>query len=93
MATTVRIRDEDKATLDALQAKMTLAGGKRLPLEEVLHRIVEFAEDHEDELVLDDTPPALTKKQIAAFHKGIGASGAPPLREEDMDDFLYGLET
>lgn len=91
MATTVRVRDEDKAVLDALQARYLLATGKRISLDELLHRIVELAEAHEDEIILDDVAPKLTEEEIAAFHGGIGDSGVVT-SEEDIDGILYGGE-
>jgi hypothetical protein len=65
MTTTVRIREDDRNTLQALQAKLTLAQGSRLPLEEVLHRALKVAEAHEAELM--DAAPALTEEDIAYY--------------------------
>lgn len=89
MSTTVRIRDEDKRVLDRLQARITLETGEKLPLEEVLHRVVSVAEAHAPELTIDDTPPDLSeerKEEIASMgvHTGVRT------REEDIDDILYG---
>lgn len=91
MPTTVRIRDDDKAALDALQARYTLAMRERISLEDLLSRIVELAEEHEDELILDDTPHKLTPAEMKAFHRGIGHSGTST-SEEDIDEILYGGE-
>lgn len=91
MATTVRLRDEDKALLNTLQARYTLATGKRIALEELLSRILELAEQHEDELILKDDPPKLTPEEIAAFHSGISDWGVET-REEDIDRIIYDEE-
>lgn len=89
MATTVRVRDEDKTALDALQAKMTLATGKRVPLDEVVSRLVELAEAHEDELLLVDEAPPLTPTEIRAFLAGTSDWGSAT-NEDDIDRVLYG---
>lgn len=89
MPTTVRVRDEDKAALDALQARYTLATGDRISLEELVGRIVALAEEHEDELVLDDEAPALSPEEIEAFHAGISDWGVET-SEEMIDEILYG---
>lgn len=89
MSTTVRIREEDKQVLDRLQARITLETGQRPSLEEVLHRVVELAEGHEGELILEDEPPELTeeeKEQILSISYSLGRV----TREEDIDEILYG---
>lgn len=88
MATTVRLRDEDKATLNALQARYTLATGDRISLEELLSRVLELAEAYEDELILRDDPPQLGTEEIAAFHSGTSDWGVET-REEDIDRIIY----
>lgn len=89
MSTTVRIREEDKQVLDRLQARITLETGERPSLEEVLHRVVELAEEQEDELLSDDEPPRLTEEEKqhvldTTFDLGYAT------REEDIDETLYG---
>lgn len=92
MATTVRVRDEDKAILNTLQARYTLATGQRIALEELLSRILELAEQHEDELILRDEAPKLTPHEIAAFHAGTSSWGGET-REEDIDRIVYDDES
>ncbi|HUR68007.1 MAG TPA: hypothetical protein VM370_02090 [Candidatus Thermoplasmatota archaeon] len=89
MATTVRIQDEDKAILDALQARYLLATGQRISLDDLLHRVVELAQEHEDEIVLDDEAPTLTQKEIKAFLAGASDWGVTT-SEDEIDDILYG---
>lgn len=89
MATTVRVQDEDKAILDALQARYLLSTGERIALDELVHRIVELAEAHEDEIILDDKPPRLSAKEVAAFIGG-ASDWRVKTSEDDIDRILYG---
>ena len=86
--TTVRVRDEDKAVLDALQARYLLATGDRISLDELIHRLVELAEAHEDEIILDDVAPKLTREERVSFHAGI--DWGVETTEDDIDKILYG---
>lgn len=89
MSTTVRIREEDKRVLDELQARITLETGRRPSLEQVLHRVVELAEAHESELVIDDEPAPFSeerKQEVLEARHDLGF----PTREEDIDEELYG---
>jgi hypothetical protein len=85
---TVRVRDEDKAFFASLKAKLESATGQHITLQEVFHRVMALAEEHENDLLPKDSPPKLTPEQIEAFHHGIGSSGGP-FREEDVDRILY----
>lgn len=90
MSTTVRVRREDKAALDRLQAKITLREGERVPLEEVLHRLVELGKRREDEIV-GDRGPQLTeeeKQRILDLPTDFGIRTS----EATIDEELYGLE-
>lgn len=89
MSTTVRIREEDKQRLDRLQAKITLETGEKPSLEEVLHRLVELAEVHEDELTLDEDGPQLSEERKQEI-LSMGQPTGNRTREEDIDDVLYG---
>ncbi|MHB8585417.1 MAG: hypothetical protein ACYDDF_06220 [Thermoplasmatota archaeon] len=91
MGTTVRVRDDDKALIVALQTRLRLASGKRVPLEDLVHRIVEFAASHEDEWLVPDEAPKLSEAQFRAFFRGASRS-AVPTTEEDIDEILYGVE-
>jgi hypothetical protein len=89
MATTVRVQDEDKGVLDTLQARYLLATGQRISLDELLHRVIELAEEHEDEIILEDVPPRLTRREVEAFIDRVGDSGVTT-HERDIDRILYG---
>lgn len=89
MATTVRIQDEDKAVLDALQARYLLATGDRISLDDLLHRLVELAEEHADAIILEDEAPRLTPEEIKIFRKGSSDWGVVT-HEDEIDQTLYG---
>lgn len=52
-------------------------------------RILELAEEHEDELILKDEPPRLTPEQVKAFFSGTSDWGEASTTEEDIDRILY----
>lgn len=91
MSTTVRIREADKEVLDELQARIRLETGERVPLEEVLHRVLDVAREHEDELTGRYPPPDLTEEQKEKI-RDIPTDFGEVTREEDIDEILYGGE-
>ena len=91
MATTVRVRDEDKALLDSLQARFTLGTGSRIALDEVLHRVLAFADEHQDEIIMTDAGPALPPGQVKAFFHG-SSRWENETRDDDVDRVLYGSD-
>ncbi|MHB8584873.1 MAG: hypothetical protein ACYDDF_03435 [Thermoplasmatota archaeon] len=88
MATTVRLQDEDKRFLDELQAKILLRTGQRISLDDLLHRLVAVAEEHEDEVIVENESPRLTEAEIRAALKPIDFG--VETSEEDIDRILYG---
>lgn len=58
------MREEDKARLDRLQAKLALARDRRLSLDEVLHHVLTVAERHEEDLLKEDRGPRLSEDRI-----------------------------
>lgn len=87
MSTTVRIREADKRTLDELQAKLTLATGQRVPLEEVLHRVLAVAREEEERIL--GAPRRLTEARKREIQ---GLAGVITLErdERSIDEILYG---
>ncbi|MBW3583661.1 MAG: hypothetical protein KY455_11235 [Euryarchaeota archaeon] len=91
LSTTVRIRPEDKARLDRLQARYLLKTGKRLALDAVLHRMIEVASRHEDEVILSDPGRPLTvaeKRRILSLPYDFGVETTP----QTIDEELYGTD-
>lgn len=86
MATTVRVDDETKASLEQLRAELTLATGRRLSIEETLHLLTKRAKERKDALLpeLEDRPPRLTDAEwdrLLAKAEPWGGTVAP----EDID--------
>lgn len=67
MGSTVRIRDDTREELHALQARIGLAERARVPLEEVLDRAIRFASAHEREFLDADEPPRLCEEDVAFY--------------------------
>lgn len=91
MSTTVRIRPEDKARLDRLQAQIVLKTGRRLALDAILHRAIQIAAKHEEEMLLDDRPVRLTaaeKRKILELPWDFGDTYG----HETIDDEIYGRD-
>lgn len=89
MSTTVRIRSEDKARLDRLQAQYLLKHGRRVPLDVVLKRMLEVAARHEDEVLAGEGGPSLTqaqKRKVLALPRDSGIATS----SHTIDDELYG---
>lgn len=91
MATAVKMDEETKSELEALQAEIKLKTGKNVTQQEVLARLVESAVESRTEFVdsFRDAPDALSEDELTAFNEGMIASGVET-DEEDIDDILYG---
>ena len=89
MSTTVRIRPEDKARLDRLQAKYQLKRGKRVALDVLLGRMLEVAARHEDEVLEAYGAPPLTEEQKRRLFS-IAIDTGRETAEETIDEELYG---
>lgn len=91
MATSVKMDDETKASLERLQAEIRLQTGVRATQQEVLARLVERAIESKEELI-----DSFRRKRVPvsdgdreAFHEGTVSSGVETT-EADVDDVLYG---
>ncbi len=89
MAPRVQIGDETEQALHRLQAKIELATGQRPSMQQLLARIIELAEAHEDELVQEDTVPQLSEERKQEI-LSMGEATGDVTSEEDIDDILYG---
>jgi len=84
MASSVKLRDADKARLDRLQAQITAATGRRVSQEELLGRLVGLGESHRTRLTAapGDGSAGLERLMALPVKTGIvtGAAGAarPP---------------
>ncbi len=91
MTTSVKMSEEGKCTLDALQAKILLATGKKLSQQELLDMLVKLSAQREEELVkliagikLPLHPEELEKLMKLPTDWGVKT------KEEEIDEILYG---
>lgn len=91
MATAVRMDEETKSKLEALQAEIKLKTGKNVTQQEVLEHLVQSAVESRAEFVdsFRDSATTLTEEEIAQFNEGMISSGVET-DEEDIDEVLYG---
>lgn len=91
MATAVKMDEETKSRLEALQAEITLKTGKKVTQQEILARLVKSADESRTEFVdsFREGATELTDEEIAQFNEGMIASGVET-DEEDIDEILYG---
>ena len=91
MATAVKMDEEAKSKLEALQAKIKLETGTKVTQQEILSQLVESATASESEFIDSFREPkmTLTDAEIDQFNEGTISSGVETA-EEDIDDILYG---
>ena len=91
MATAVKMDEETKSRLEALQAEIKLKTGTKVTQQELLARLVESAVESRSEFIdsFREGSSALTDDEIARFNQGRISSGVET-DEDDIDDILYG---
>jgi hypothetical protein len=87
----VRIREEDKAHLDQLRAALTEALGAKPTQQDAVGHLIAFALRHRDLFVSEAAWKPMTKKQFAAWARGVvDDEGWEPVPPERIDDVVYG---
>lgn len=91
MATAVKMGEETKSQLEALQAEIKLRTGKKVTQQEILARLVQSAVESRVEFIdsFRDGPATLTDGEIERFNQGTISSGVET-DEDDIDEILYG---
>ena len=91
MATAVKMDEETKSRLEALQAEIKLKTGQKVTQQELLASLVESAVESRSEFIdsFREGSTALTDEEIARFNQGRISSGVET-DEDDIDDILYG---
>lgn len=87
-STPIRIRDEDKARLEALQHELSRISGTKPSQQEVLGRAVEFATQHKAEFLREaawEPPAPHVAKRWLTQAEDLGA-----WTTSDIDDLVYG---
>lgn len=87
----MRLKKRTKQLLDKLQTKLVLAGGRKLTHQIILEAIVDFACEHEEELLqrLAGIQLPLPRDEVEALMK-LPMDWGVETREEDIDRHLYG---
>lgn len=91
MATAVKMDEETKSELEALQAEIKLETGTKVTQQELLARLVESAVESRSEFIdsFRDEPVPLSEEEIEQFNRGMISSGVAT-DEDDIDEILYG---
>lgn len=91
MATAVKMDEETKSKLEALQAEITLKTGRKVTQQAILERLVESAYASKAELIdsFRDGSTALSADEVEQFFDATFQSGIET-DEDDIDDILYG---
>ncbi len=91
MATAVRMDEETKAKLEALQAEIKLKTGEKVTQQEILKRLVNTAVESRAAFIdsFRDGSVPLTDEELERFNKGMISSGVET-DEADIDRILYG---
>ena len=90
MGSSIKVSEDAKKTLEALQAKITLATGSKIPQQRLLDTIIRYSADHVDQILerAIEAPP-LPKSQLEAILNAPMDWGVET-REEEIDQILYG---
>ena len=90
MATAVKMDEETKSQLEALQAEIKLKTGEKVTQQEILAKLVESAVESRSEFIdsFRSGTTALTDEEIEQFNEGRISSGVET-DEADIDEILY----
>jgi len=91
MTTSVKMSEEGKCTLDALQAKILLTTGKKLSQQELLDMLVKLSAQREEELVklITGIKLPLHPEELEKLMK-LPTDWGVKTKEEEIDEILYG---
>jgi len=91
MSTAVKLDEDAKSKLEALQAEIRLKTGKKVTQQELLSRLIQSAVNSRTEFVASfrDGTETLNETELEEFNQGTIASGVKTA-EDDIDDILYG---
>ena len=93
MSTSVKMSEEGKRILDALQARLLLTTGKKISQRELLDTLVKFSAEWEDELVnlIVGVKLPLPPEEVEKLLK-LPTDWGVRTKEEEIDMYLYGRE-
>lgn len=91
MSTSVKMSEEGKRALDALQARLVLATGKKVSQQELLDTLVKLSAEREEELVrfMAGVKLPLPPEEVEKLMK-LPTDWGIETKEEEIDEHLYG---
>lgn len=92
MSTSIKISEKAKRVLDMIQAKITLATGRKYSQQELLDMIIESSDEDKEEMIRRLTKfQNLSEKEIDSLNK-LSVDWKIRTKEEEIDLYLYGLK-
>ena len=90
MTTSVKMSEEGKRALDALQAKIVLATGKKMSQQELLDMLVKLSTQREEELIkfIAGVKLPLPPEEVERLMK-LPTDWGVITKEEEIDEYLY----
>jgi hypothetical protein len=88
MATSVKVRDRDKARLDRLQIELARRRGRRVSQQELFTWLLNLGVMEKDRLLEDSARP-MTRRQIVALERLCVDTGVRT-RESEIDEVVAG---
>lgn len=90
MSTSIKISEKAKRVLDMIQAKITLATGRKYSQQELLDMIIESSDEDKEEMIRRLTKfQHLSEKEIDSLNK-LSVDWKIRTKEEEIDLYLYG---
>lgn len=92
MSTSIKISEKAKRVLDMIQAKITLATGRKYSQQELLDMIIESSDEDKEEMIRRLTKfQNLSEKEIDSLNK-LSVDWKIRTKDEEIDLYLYGLK-
>ena len=90
MSTSIKISEKAKRVLDTIQARITLATGRKYSQQELLDMIIESSDEDKEEIIRRLTKvQRLSEKEIDSLNK-LSVDWKISTKEGEIDLYLYG---
>ena len=93
MSASVKVSEDAKRTLEALQARITLATGTKIPQQKLLDTIISLSTDRIDQILEKTTEPKHPPEGQLDSLLDAPTDWGTETREEEIDQTLYGKRT
>lgn len=90
MATSIKVSEDSKERLDQIQAKITLAKGKKVSLNGIIDALIHVSLDHEEELLEAAIGEPPRKDSDLDSLLELGMDWGVETRHDEIDESLYG---